>query len=153
MRFKPKQIFLLTIYVLFANETLKILLKEETWSPGRSTLNQQSISNKANRESLLFENTNSMTLGSERVNKETKPFMGPLCRRKDHVVYIKTHKTGSTTVAHIFWRYVDIDMTLILDLDINSTLAQIFSTYFETKTLFRKNDKLSQTKFCVLTLI
>ena len=26
------------------------------------------------------------------------------CSRKDHVVYIKTHKTGSTTVAHIFWR-------------------------------------------------
>ena len=26
------------------------------------------------------------------------------CSRKDHVVYIKTHKTGSTTVSHIFWR-------------------------------------------------
>ena len=26
------------------------------------------------------------------------------CSRKDHVVYIKTHKTGSTTTAHIFWR-------------------------------------------------
>lgn len=28
------------------------------------------------------------------------------CRRKDHVAYIKTHKTGSTTIANIFWRYV-----------------------------------------------
>ena len=29
---------------------------------------------------------------------------GQGCSRKDHVVYIKTHKTGSTTAAHIFWR-------------------------------------------------
>ena len=28
------------------------------------------------------------------------------CRRKDHVVYIKTHKTGSTTAAGVFWRLV-----------------------------------------------
>ena len=28
------------------------------------------------------------------------------CTRKDHVVYVKTHKTGSTTAAGIFWRYV-----------------------------------------------
>ena len=28
------------------------------------------------------------------------------CRRKEHVVYIKTHKTGSTTAAGVFWRFV-----------------------------------------------
>ena len=27
------------------------------------------------------------------------------CTRKDHIVYIKTHKTGSTTAAGVFWRY------------------------------------------------
>ena len=105
MRIKPKQIFLLIIYVLFAKETLKILFEEEKWSPGRATLNQHSP--KANSESLLFplfENMTPLTRGSESVTKDTKPFMGALCRRKDHVVYIKTHKTGSTTLAHIFWR-------------------------------------------------
>ena len=106
MRFKPKQIFLLTIHILFAKETLKNLFQEETWNPGRS--------NKANSESLfpLFENMTPLTTGSESVTKDTKPFIGALCKRKDHVVYIKTHKTGSTTLAHIFWRFVDIDMTL-----------------------------------------
>ena len=98
MRFKPKQIFLLTIYALLAKETLKILFKEERWSPGGS--------NKANSGSLfpLFKNMTSLTTESESVTKVTKPFMGALCKRKDHVVYIKTHKTGSTTLAHIFWR-------------------------------------------------
>ena len=26
------------------------------------------------------------------------------CKRKYHVVYIKTHKTGSTTFCSLFWR-------------------------------------------------
>ena len=94
MRLKPKRIFLLTFYVFFAKETLKLLFNNKEGTPTQ-------YSNEANSVFIFSQNDNinSLTTGSERATKEA------VCRRKDHVVYIKTHKTGSTTLAHIFWRY------------------------------------------------
>ena len=30
------------------------------------------------------------------------------CKRKDHVAYIKTHKTGSTLMANMIWRWENV---------------------------------------------
>ena len=47
----------------------------------------------------------------KRIDPEAKPvkridpkFKPAGCSRRDHVVYIKSHKTGSSTFAMVFWK-------------------------------------------------
>ena len=110
MRIKAKVLWLLLLYVLFALKIHNLLHSTQddviVASPDENdgivaftdrglTLDMRSMGH------YLYENNRGMSLRSGR----RKPFTEPLCRRRDHVVYIKTHKTGSTTLVNLFWRY------------------------------------------------
>ena len=109
MRIKSKVLWLLLLYVLFALKIHNLLHSTEedviVTSPDE---NDVTVSSPDRRRAVemtsvgqyLYENNKKMSFESR-----TKPFTEPLCRRRDHVVYIKTHKTGSTTLVNLFWRY------------------------------------------------
>ena len=66
-----------------------------------SSINEQSRSISIKEESALPNTKVGSTPSSLKV--QAKIDKGQ-CTRKDHVVYIKSHKTGSTTIASMLWR-------------------------------------------------
>ena len=124
MRYEVMVMLFLLVFFCFA-----LMINNSPFSfTNDGTLPQMKINLKISKHGKVKSEDGETSVGTSAADRH--------CTRKDHVVYIKTHKTGSTTAAGLFWRYVS-----------NIAFADLRPIFVSFSCNFRKkiipNDKLA----------